>query len=155
MPRLSCLPVSLFSVLQSGKMSYGQWMQEAESLEFDGCDVSTLFFRNRTPAYLEKIQREQGALPLVMMTSYPDFVHPDPVQAMRERGYFMSDIALASQLGCRYVRITPGPRHGEVSRKEGICKALDAFAAMAEYARAFGIQLVYENHAKPGCLDGF
>lgn len=130
-------------------------MQAAYNLGFDGYDVSTLFYRNRTPSYLEEIQRSQKLLPLVMMTSYPDFVNPDPVQALRERAYFMSDIALASQMGCLYVRITPGPKHADVSRNEGIRRTLDAFAAMAEYASGFGVQLVYENHAKPSAWTDF
>jgi len=130
-------------------------MLEAKSLGFDGYDVSTLFFHNRTPSYLEKLQKTLGKLPLVMMTSYPDFVHPDPTQALRERAYFMSDVALASQLGCKYVRITPGPRHSDVDKKDGIKKTLDAFSAMAEYAAELQVQLVYENHAKPGAWNDF
>ena len=153
--QLTCLPVSLFSLLQSGNMTCEQWMQEANALGFDGYDVSTLFFRNRTPAYLLNMQQTLDRLPMVMMTSYPDLIHPEPVQALRERAYFMSDVALASQLGCKYVRITPGQRHPEIEKREGIKKTLDVFADMAEYASGLHVQLVYENHAKPGAWNEF
>ncbi len=155
--RLSCLPVSLFSLITGGQMDWTQWAEAAVEMGFDGYDVSTLFFRSRTPAYLQECRQKLRSIPLpmVMMTSYPDFLHPDPIQAERERYYFQSDIALASELGCRYVRITPGPQHREISVGEGVRRTAEIFAEMASFSSQFDIRLVYENHAKPGAWNHF
>lgn len=156
-PQLSCLPVSLFSPIIDGQMDCAQWAEAAMQMGFDGYDVSTLFFRSRTPSYLQECKRKLRdiPLPMVMMTSYPDFLNPDPVQAERERYYFQSDIALASELGCRYVRVTPGPRHKEISTGEGIRRIAEIFGDMADFSARFNVLLVYENHAKPGAWNDF
>ena len=149
--KVSCLPVSLFGSIQQGKMTIKDWVDAAKSCGLDGIDLSMLLVANHTPVYLAKIKDHLSELPLVMVTSYPDFVHPNARQREREREYFDRDIALASELGARYLRMTPGQAHPEMDIKQGVTLAIEAFKRSADMANKYGIQLLFENHSKPGC----
>lgn len=155
--KLSCLPVSLFSEYASRPFGAADWAEDAQKLGLDGFDISVLLVKNRTPVYLEELESRLRRLTVrrVMMTTYPDFTAPDPAQCRREAAYCAADIALASQLGFRYLRITPGQMYEALSRKEGIQRTCDAFLSMAETAKAFGVELLFENHTKPGAWSRF
>ena len=83
--KMSCLPVSLFGDICSGKMELVDWAREAKDMGYDGIDISIMFLKNRTPTYLAALKRQLNEIrmPIIMMTTYPDFTHPDSVQ--RER----------------------------------------------------------------------
>jgi len=152
---VSCLPVSLFPALIDGRMSVGEWAAMAAEIGLDGIDVSVLFFRDHTPRLLAKVRDdlEQAGLPVVMVTTYPDFTNPDPVQCEREADYCRRDIALASQLGARYLRITAGQAYPGVSVDDGVRRVVESFKRMAEAGERFGVGLLFENHSKPGAWD--
>ena len=148
----SCLPVSLFPQILSGEMTTGQWAAAAKEIGFDRIDISTLFLRARTPMELGKIKREldEAGMKLAMITTYPDFTTPDPRQRERELAYAIADIASASELGAQYLRITAGQDYEDQDEDESVCRAADAFARCCEYAERWGVQLLLENHSKPG-----
>lgn len=150
--KLSCLPVSIFSDFISGKLDIGQWAGIARDAGFDGFDISTMFIKNHTPTYLSEVKRQIGdaGIPLVMVTAYPDFVHPDAAQRKREEAYLSRDMAVAAELGGRYLRVLAGQAHPGVGRAEGVARAVEGLRKAAEEAAEYGITLVYENHAKPG-----
>ena len=104
--KISCIPVSLFNEILSGKMDIIDWAREAKRIGFDGIDISIAFLKNRTPVYLGELKRKlkETGIPVVMMATYPDFTHPDQMQRDRELLYLQSDIALASELGIKYLR---------------------------------------------------
>jgi sugar phosphate isomerase/epimerase len=153
--KVSCLPVSLFGEITEGKISVKQWAQTARESGLDGFDISTLFINNHTPVYLEQIKSdiESENLPLVMMTTYPDFTHPDPLQREREVDYLNCDIAVASYLGVKYIRVLAGQAHPETPVDKGIEWAVENLRKAACTAKKYGVTLVYENHAKPGSWD--
>lgn len=153
--RMSCLPVSLFGDICSGKMSLTDWARHAKAIGFDGIDISIMFLKNRTPTYLAALKKEleEIGMPIVMMTTYPDFTHPDPVQREREMLYLKADVALASELNIRYLRILAGQAHKEVSREACIRWVSDAFHEIDAYGKKFGVGLLFENHGKPGAWD--
>lgn len=153
--RVSCLPVSLFPDLIGGKMELKAWAALAVDAGLDGVDLSTLFVRNHTPVLLNQIRKdlEAGGLPVVMITTYPDFSHPDPVQVAREMEYFRHDIALASELGSAYLRVTAGQAHPQVTAADGIQRVVEQFKRADEVAARFGITLLFENHSKPGAWE--
>ena len=150
--KLSCLPVSLFNQIIDGSMPVAEWARQAREIGFDGIDMSVMFVPMRTRSYLSKLKKEIKAvgMPIVMMTSYPDFTHPDLVQRRREADYFISDIALASELEIKYLRITAGQNHKGIAVDEGVALVSDAFHRMDEVAKRYGVTLLFENHAKPG-----
>ena len=78
---LSCLPVSFFSDIVEGRMTVPEWAFLAEEIGLDGYDISIMFVRDHSAAALKRLREkcERSDLPLVMVTSYPDFTHPDSI----------------------------------------------------------------------------
>ena len=153
--KISCLPVSLFGDITDKKMTISQWASEAKSIGFDGIDISILLLKNRSPVYLNELSLDMHriGIPIVMMTTYPDFTHPDPVQRNREFDYLVHDIALASQLEIKYLRILAGQAHPEMPIDTGISIVIDNFKKIVPVAEKYGVTLLYENHSKPGAWD--
>ena len=154
---LSCLPVSIFQEIIDGNITMREWAAQGKSMGLDAVDLSILFFPNHTPSYLEKtaaIFREEG-IGIAMITTYPNFTIPDETQREREFDYCVRDIALASQLGARYLRITAGQRY-ENTKIEDVAKSVaDYFLRCEEKADQYGVKLVYENHGRPGAWNDF
>lgn len=153
--KVSCLPVSLFTEINEGRMSVNDWIRSAPSLGLDGVDVSMMFIKYHTASYIREFRNmlEESGIPIVMSTTYPDFTHPDKLQRERELQYFKSDLALCSQLGIRYLRVLAGQAHPETGRKDGVRWAIDGIRRSADAADRFGIQMLYEDHSKPGAWD--
>lgn len=149
---ISCIPASFFPQFLDGTMDIPKWARLASGIGYDGIDISTMFIKNHTPVYLDHIKQEleKKSIPVVMVVTYPDFTHPDNTQRKRELEYLSRDIAVASQLGARYVRILAGQVHQSVGVKEGIAWVVENFKKAAEVAEKYSVQLVYENHSKPG-----
>ena len=153
--RFSCLPVSYFPLVHAGGMTVQRWGREAAALGFDGFDISSIFIARHTPVYLREIREflAESPIPLVMMTTYPDFTHPDAMQRRREIDYFLTDIAVCSELGIPYLRLLSGQAWPTVSVEQGLEYVEQAFLRVSEAARDYGVTLVYENHAKPADWD--
>lgn len=155
--KLSCLPVSLYSDIISGKMTMEEWADEASAMGLDAIDVSILFFHNHTSNYLtgiHSILRERN-VDITMIVVYPNFTHPDALQRKRELDYCIRDIALASQLDIRYVRITAGQRYPETNMEELAKQVTHYFLRCEEKAKEYGVSLVYENHGRPAAWQDF
>ena len=153
--RVSCLPVSFFAQMLGGKMSVREWAHLAARAGLDAIDLSGMMIANHTPVYLRKLKSdiESEGLPVVMIATYPDFSHPDRMQRQRELDYLECDIAAASFLEARYVRIVAGQAHPTTPLKQGVSWVLENFERAAETADKYGLQLVFENHSKPGAWD--
>ena len=155
--KLSCLPVSLFSTIINRQMSISEWAELGKQIGLDGIDISLLFIENHSPAYLGRLTRglKETGIPLIMAATYPDFTIGDPVQRRREMDYLRRDIALSAELEARYLRVLAGQAHPDTKRGDGIKWAIENLAGAAEIAREYGVQLLYEDHAKPGAWDYF
>jgi len=153
--KISCLPVSFFPDLIEGRMSIREWARIGREAGLDAIDLSFLFVKHHTPAYLERLKNDLKAegMSVTMIAAYPDFSHPDPVQRRRELDYLNRDIALASALGARYVRITAGQAHPEISIENGLAWVVDCFKKASVTAARYGVMLLFENHFKPGAWD--
>jgi len=153
--RLSCLPVSFFDDIVEGRMSLGEWAQMAAEIGLDAIDLSIAFVPDRSQAAVRALRREIEAsgMGVAMVTSYPDFTHPDPEQRERELLLEQEVVAVAAGLGAELVRVTAGQAHPETGRDEGISWAVEGLTRLVERTRGAGVTLVYENHAKPGVWD--
>lgn len=153
--KLSCLSVSLFPLIAEGKMTILEYARLCKSFGLDGFDLGMILIKNHTPRYLQQLRNDikESGIGLTMITTYPDFTHPDKKQREREFEYLRSDIALASNLGARFLRITAGQAHPTTGREEGIRWVVESFRNIAPVADHFGIKLVYEDHSKPGAWD--
>ena len=56
--KVSCIPVSFFSGIASGKMTIKEWAGIGAEVGLDAIDLSTVFLRNHTPVYIEKIRND-------------------------------------------------------------------------------------------------
>jgi sugar phosphate isomerase/epimerase len=150
--KLSCLPVSFFSDITEGRMSVFEWAQMGASIGLDAIDISILFTPDHNPQTLATMRRdvESTGMRILMVTSYPDFTHPDAAQRERELALEQEVVSVGAALGAQYVRVTAGQAHPETGRAEGISWAIQGLRRLAESTRSSGITLVYENHAKPG-----
>lgn len=153
--KLSCLSVSLFPDIISGKMTIKEYAALCKSLGLDGFDLGIIQLKNHTPVYIDQLRRdfdEIGIMP-AMITTYPDFTNPDEIQREREFEYLRHDIALASNLGAQFLRITAGQAHPEMPVEKGMELVVENFKKIAPVAEKFGIKLLYEDHSKPGAWD--
>jgi sugar phosphate isomerase/epimerase len=150
--KLSCLPVSYFRSIISGEMSIVDWIGEAAGYALDGIDLSVLFFSERSAQELGALRDaiQRAGLALAIVNTYSDLTHPDAVRRAWEIDQLGKDIETASALGAQNVRIVSGQAHPATGIEEGTRWALEGFLRAAETAEKHGIQLVYENHSKPG-----
>ena len=150
--KLSCLPVSYFQDIISGKMSIRDWAMQGAELGLDGIDLSILFLKDKNPEYLNTVRDEieSCGIRVAMVTTYPDFTNPDPKERERQSTLLKENIAAASRLGADLVRVTAGQAHPNVKRTEGINWAVHGLTKAVEFAKAYPLKLAYENHAKPG-----
>jgi len=150
--KLSCLPVSFFSSFSAGTMKLDEWFSTAAGMGLQYVDLSSMHISMHTPVNLHNIKNamENAGVELCMVCTYPDFSHPDAVQRERELIYLKHDIAVASQLGAKFIRILAGQKHEKTSRKDGINWVVDGFLNAEPVAEKLGVTLVFENHSKPG-----
>ncbi len=150
--KLSCLPVSFFAQIIGGTMTVGQWAEMGARVGLDGIDISILFLQKRTTSYLQAMRRsiEDSGLHLVMVTTYPDFTHPDPAERLRQAVALRQNVDVAAALGASYVRVTAGQGYPEVSFADGLAWASEGLIGAVEETRGSGVTLVFENHARPG-----
>jgi len=150
--QLSCLPVSFFSDIITSRMTVAEWARMGAALGLDGVDLSILFVPDRSPKAVAALRRdiEAAGIRVVMVTSYPDFTHPDPAQRAKELQLEEEVFNVAAGLGAKYVRVTDGQAHPETGREEGIAWAVEGLSRLVERVRDSGVVPVFENHAKPG-----
>ena len=136
-------------------MTVGEWARMGAAVGLDAIDLSVLFFECLDRDYLHQLRKdiESAGMRVAMVSSYPDFTHPDPAERQRqielERGY----IEAVGRLGAEMIRITSGQAHPGLREEDGICWALQGLKACEDAGQAAGVRLVLENHGKPGCWD--
>ena len=133
-------------------MSIKDWAKEGVEVGLDGIDLSILFLKSKEVAYLDSLRHEieDTGIRVAMVTTYPDFTHPDPSERTRELSKLQENIVVASRLGADLLRVTAGQAHPTVNRSEGIKWAVQGLKSAVEFAKNYPIRLAYENHAKPG-----
>lgn len=153
--RLSCLPVSFFPQILSGELSVAEWARMGVNLGLDAIDLSILFVKDRTPDGLANLRRqiESEGTRVAMVTSYPDFTHPDPDWRRQEIVKGVETVETAARLGAEMVRITAGQAYPGVQVADGIAWAVEGIQALSAATAGMGVTLVYENHARPMVWD--
>ncbi len=153
--KISCLSVSLFPAISNGDLTIREYAEFCKSIGLDAFDLGLILLKNHTPKYIDQIKRDiqQAGIPLAMVTTYPDFTHPDAFQREREFDFLVHDMALSSAVGAKFLRITAGQAHPETSIDDGIAWTVDYFRKAAPISEKYGIKLVYEDHSKPGAWE--
>jgi sugar phosphate isomerase/epimerase len=153
--QLSCLPVSFYADIIAGRMSLGAWARMGIELGLDAIDVSILFFPDRSSQALARVRRQITAegMSMCMMSTYPNYTHPDPAQRAREVDLARETVDVAAALGLCYVRAIAGQAHPQTGREEGIAWAVEGLRQTVEHARGTGVEIVYENHDQAGVMQ--
>lgn len=148
--KLSCLPVSLYDDIFTGKSTVADWIRFGAELGLDAVDFSIKFFPHRDEKIVTLIRSilAKRGLEACMLACYSDFTHPDPTQRAQELTNLKSDITLAKALGAKFVRVTAGQNHPGIEREAGIRWVVDGFQHALDEAERQGITLAYENHTK-------
>jgi sugar phosphate isomerase/epimerase len=149
---MSCLAVSLFPAMQSGEIKVAEYAALCKDVGLDGFDLGIILLKNHTPRYLQEFnqQVDKENIPLVMLTTYPDFSHPDSLQREREFDFLVHDIALASAVKAKYLRVTAGQAHPGIMREEAIAWVVENLKKAALVAEKYRVELVFENHSTSG-----
>ncbi len=146
--KLSCLPVSLYDDIFTGKSTVADWIRFGAKLGLDAVDFSIKFLPHRntkTVNLIRTILAKRG-IEACMLACYSDFTHPDETQRKQELTNLKSDIELAKALGAKFVRVTAGQNHPGTKRDIGVRWVIDGFRQALEVAEKNGITLAYENH---------
>jgi sugar phosphate isomerase/epimerase len=133
-------------------MSVAEWARIGAQIGLDAIDLSILFVPDRSLLSAANLRRqiEAEGIRVTMLTSYPDFTHPDAGQRAKELSLAQETVAIAAELGAKLVRVTAGQAHPDTPVAAGITWAVEGLTRLAECTRDSGVTLVYENHAKPG-----
>jgi sugar phosphate isomerase/epimerase len=131
-------------------MSLADWLRLAGRLGLDGADISVAHVTSRQPTFLREVRRAAGdaGIGIVMLATYTDFTHPDPVYRVRQCDELRAWIDLAERLGATFVRVTAGQAHPGVSEADGLQWAADGLVACVNDAESAGVRLAYENHTR-------
>ena len=153
--KLSCLPVSLYNDIFTGKSSVADWIQFGAELGLDAVDFSIKFFPKRDTETIKQTRTalEKYNITPCMIACYADFTHPDPAQRAQELTDLKADIALAKALGVEFLRVTAGQNHPGTERAVGVQWVADGFRRALDEAEKHGITLAYENHTKGAPWD--
>ncbi len=153
--KLSCLPVSLYDNIFTGKSTVADWIRLGAELGLDAVDFSIKFFPNRDIETIKQTRDalEKSSITPCMLACYSDFTHPDAGQRAQELTDLKADIALAKALGAEFIRVTAGQNHPGTERAIGVQWVTDGFRWALDAAEKQGITLAYENHTKGAPWD--
>ncbi len=153
--RLSCLPVSFFAEIIDGRMSLADWARLGRGLGLDAVDLSIMFLPQPSVEAARAVRRqiEDAGSRVAMLTTYPDFTHPEAAQRRRELALAVESVRIAEALGADLVRVTAGQAHPATGRAEGIAWATEGLSQLLKSVDGTPVQPVYENHAKPGAWE--
>jgi len=98
---VSCLPVSFFDEIVSGEMTLSQWARIGAEAGLDAIDLSILFVPDHSPEAVAQARQEieVEGMKVQMVTTYPDFTHPDPEQRQEQRDMLNEQMGVAARLG--------------------------------------------------------
>lgn len=147
---LSCLPVTLYNDIFTGKRTVADWVQFGTELGLDAVDFSIKFFPYRDPETVNQVRSalKKHNMQVCMLACYSDFTHPDKNQRDQELTNLKADISLAKVLGAKFVRVTAGQNHPGIEQNKGVQWVIDGFRLALDFAEECGITLAYENHTK-------
>ena len=153
--RLSCLPVSLYDDIFTGKSTVADWIQLGAELGLDAVDFSIKFFPNRDAETIKNTRSalERFGIEPCMLACYCDFTHPDAAQRAQALTALKADIALAKAFGAQFIRVTAGQNHPGIERQAGVRWVAEGFRSALDEAERYGITLAYENHTKGAPWD--
>ena len=149
MPKISCLPVSLYSEFFSGERTVPGWSKDAEALGLSSVDINALFLRGKTLEEIAQLRKEL-TIPVLMVSAYSDFTLPDPDLREEAVQTAFGDMERAAAIGAKYIRLTAGQAWPGEDDETMCQRVYDCFARCVPVAQQLGLTILLENHSKPG-----
>jgi len=148
--KLSCIPVTYFDAISSGRMPVEQWLDFAAELGLDGVECGPLLIQPLGPVSAGQFRKlaEARGLEVSNYSGYSDFTHPDAEARARELEHVRANIRLARELGAPSLRVLTGQQRPEVSRRDGVNWVVESIRRAADEAARAGLRLNLENHTK-------
>lgn len=147
--KISCLPVSLYSEFFAGERTIPQWSQQAQQLGLDCVDINALFLREKSEDEIAQI-RQQLTVPVLMVSAYSDFTLPSDEKRAEALETAAADIRRAAAIGAKYIRLTAGQAYPGEPDSVACRRVYDCFAKCVDIAAREGVEILLENHSKPG-----
>lgn len=147
--KISCLPVSLYPEFFSGDRTIPQWSAQGAALGLGAVDINALFLREKSLDEIRKI-RQELTVPVLMVSAYSDFTLPDPQERAQALETAKEDIQRAAAVGAKYIRLTAGQAYPDQDDAEMCQRVYQCFCSCVEEAKACGVEILLENHSKPG-----
>lgn len=147
--KISCLPISLYPEFFAGERTIPQWSAQAYELGLDAVDINALFLREKSDEEIAAI-KGQLTLPVLMVSAYSDFTLPDAQKRAEALETAKADIRRAAVIGAKYIRLTAGQAYPDQPDDEMCTRVYDCFAVCVEVAKEYGVEILLENHSKPG-----
>lgn len=148
-PKISCLPVSLYSQFFSGERTVPQWSRDAKELGLSSVDINALFLREKSLSQIAQLRKEL-TLPVLMVSAYSDFTLPDPQKREEAVQTAFQDMQRAAAIGAKYIRLTAGQAWPGEDDAVMCQRVYDCFARCVPVAKELGLTILLENHSKPG-----
>ena len=148
--KLSCLPVSLYPDLASGRRTLQDWFHFAAELGLDGAALSVAHITSRSSQYLQGLRRAATAegVEIVMLATYTDFTQADAVERARQVDDIRAWIDAAAELGVSFLRLVAGQDRPGLDEGAAYDWVVHGLTASLEDAHAAGVRLLYENHVR-------
>jgi sugar phosphate isomerase/epimerase len=148
---LSVFPKGFFSALIERRMSLGEWLELAATLNVDGVELYPAFLHGFEPRYLSDLSRriESLGLRMPMLCNSPDFIRADAAARRAEVEEARRMIGVTAALGGEYCRVLSGQRRPGVG-EEGVGWVIECLEALIPTAQEAGVVLTLENHYKDG-----
>lgn len=150
--KLAAFPKGFFDALVAEEMPLFEWLDLAATLDVDGVELYSGFFKSLERDYINKVDARLSdlGLEMPMLCHSPDFTQADPKarQAEVDRTRRMMD--LTATLGGKYCRVLSGQRRPEIREDEGMAWVIESIEALLPHAEKTGVVLTLENHYKDG-----
>lgn len=143
--KFSCLPLSLYDDIYSGRLSVTGLSYLAAYMGYDGIDINEYFVRDFTCGDITSL-REKLSVPVVSMCAYSDFTNSDPFIIKGEVARAVENIKKAACIGASYIRLTAGPAYEYCDSSNTIESIYSCFSRCAEAAEKNGVRILLENH---------
>ena len=135
-------------MIDEGKPTLEEWLAQAHAFGLDYVEMYQGFLPSKAPGPVSKARKllDRYDLGVCMMTSAPDFTHPDAAERQRQFDEMVTHLEACRMLGATGLRVTAGCVHEGVSRADGVRWAVEWLSRLAEPAERMGLKLGFENH---------
>jgi len=148
MIKIGCAAYSYRDYLQDGRMSYGDFIEEAYQLGLDGVELTLYWLPSEESAYFRKLKRLAlfRGLPISCAGISTNFCNPDPSEREKAVRSVEKGLNIAHELGAPCLRVFAGYVPEGYTVAEATEWTVQTLRKCAHAAENVGIVVALENH---------